>query len=133
MKRTVNFLILLSLLLTGCEKKPNTLVQTKGRKILLNNTPYLIKGICYHPVPKGEKKRSFSTLAQDLQLLQEAGINTIRVYKPVDDLAVLDQIHAAGIKLIMGFGYNQEGVFDFTCKCKCQHRRQISCCTSKLF
>jgi len=112
MKRTVSFLILLSLLLTGCEKKPNTLVQTKERKILLNNTPYLIKGICYHPVPKGETKRSFSTLAQDLQLLQEAGINTIRVYKPIDDLAVLDQIHAAGIKLIMGFGYNQEGVFD---------------------
>ena len=112
MKRIASFLILFSLLLTGCQKKPSTLVQTKGRKILLNNSPYLIKGICYHPVPKGETKRSFSTLAQDLQLMQEAGINTIRMYEPIDDRVVLDQIHAAGIKLIMGFGYNQEGVFD---------------------
>ena len=31
---------------------------------------------------------------------------------PIDDLAILDQIYAAGIKLIMGFGYNQEGQFD---------------------
>ncbi|MEN8812247.1 MAG: glycoside hydrolase family 2 TIM barrel-domain containing protein [Candidatus Arcticimaribacter sp.] len=112
MKSTVSFLILLSLLLTSCEEKSSTLVQTKGRKIFLNNSPYLIKGICYHPVPKGETKRSFSTLTQDLQLMQEAGINTIRVYEPIDDLAVLDQIHAAGIKLIMGFGYNQKGQFD---------------------
>jgi len=44
--------------------------------------------------------------------MQEAGINTIRVYAPIDKLEILDQINAAGIKLIMGFGYNQEGQFD---------------------
>lgn len=42
----------------------------------------------------------------------EAGVNTIRVYSPIDDEAVLDEIHAAGIKLIMGFGYNQGKHFD---------------------
>ena len=44
----------------------------------------------------------------------EAGINTIRVYEPVDDSAVLDQLNAAGIQLIVGFGYNQNGVYDIT-------------------
>ena len=112
MKRTYSFLILFLLLFSSCEKAAVTIVQTKGRQIIQNNTPYQIKGICYHPVPIGETKRSFNTLTQDLQLMVEAGINTIRVYEPIDDLNVLDQIHRAGIKIIMGFGYNQEGVFD---------------------
>lgn len=112
MKRTYSFLILFLLLFSSCEKAAVTTVQTKGRQIIQNNTPYQIKGICYHPVPIGETKRSFNTLTQDLQLMQEAGINTIRVYEPIDDVNVLDQIHRAGIKIIMGFGYNQEGVFD---------------------
>jgi len=88
------------------------LVRTEGSKLLLNNSPYLIKGICYHPVPKGKEKRSFETLEQDIALMLEAGINTIRVYEPVDDSAVLDQLNAAGIQLIVGFGYNQNGVYD---------------------
>ena len=88
------------------------LVRTEGSKLFLNDSPYLIKGICYHPVPKGKEKRSFETLEQDIALMLEAGINTIRVYEPVDDSAVLDQLNTAGIQLIVGFGYNQNGVYD---------------------
>ena len=88
------------------------LVRTEGSKLFLNDSPYLIKGICYHPVPKGKEKRSFENLEQDIALMLEAGINTIRVYEPVDDSAVLDQLYAAGIQLIVGFGYNQNGVYD---------------------
>jgi len=88
------------------------LVGTEGSKLFLNDSPYLIKGICYHPVPKGKEKRSFETLEQDIALMLEAGINTIRVYEPVDDSTVLDQLNAAGIQLIVGFGYNQNGVYD---------------------
>ncbi len=87
-------------------------VKISGRQIMVDNSPYLIKGICYHPVPKGSDKRDFSNLSQDLSLMKEAGINTIRVYEPIDDKDVLDEIHAAGIKIIMGFGYNQDGNFD---------------------
>ena len=112
MKTITSFLMVFTLLLSACQKEPITIVQTKGRKILLNNTPYQIKGICYHPVPKGKVRRDFSNLEQDLDLMQEAGINTIRVYEPIDNIAVLDQIYAAGIKLIVGFGYNQAGQFD---------------------
>lgn len=87
-------------------------VTTNGRTILVNGTVYTIKGVCYHPVPKGSDKRSFSNLIKDLRLMTEAGINTIRVYSPIYDIAVLDEIHAAGIKLIIGFGYNQGRDFD---------------------
>ena len=83
-----------------------------GNKVVLNDNPYLIKGICYHPVPKRRREKSFETLEQDIALMVEAGINTIRVYRPIDDIAVLNQLNAARIQLIVGFGYNQNGVFD---------------------
>ncbi|MDH5412891.1 MAG: hypothetical protein OEW87_02030 [Flavobacteriaceae bacterium] len=87
-------------------------IKISGRQIMVDGSPYLIKGICYNPVPKGSDKRNFSNLSQDLALMVEAGINTIRVYQPIDDNAVLDEIHAAGIKVIVGFGFDQGGKFD---------------------
>ena len=44
--------------------------------------------------------------------MKEARINTIRLYQPIDDKTVLDQINKAGMKVIIEFGYNQNGVFD---------------------
>lgn len=87
-------------------------VSTQGRQIWVNDTPYFIKGICYNPVPKGEEKRDFGSLEKDLDLMLEAGINTIRVYEPITETAVLDKISQAGIKVIIGFGYNQDGKYD---------------------
>ena len=101
-------------MLTSCEtKSQNTIVSVKGRHIYVNDVQYIIKGICYHPVPKGSaNKRSFETLTQDLALMKEAGINTIRVYEPIDDIKVLDEINEAGLKVVIGFGYNQGGKND---------------------
>lgn len=87
-------------------------VTTSRNRIKVDGDRYIIRGICYHPVPKGSTQRSFETLTQDLALMKEAAINTIRVYSPIDDKAVLDEIDAAGIMIIMGFGYNQEGHYD---------------------
>jgi len=87
-------------------------VKVSERHILLNGAPYLIKGVCYHPVPKGSETRDFGNLVEDLALMVDAGVNTIRVYSPIDNIAVLDEIQAAGLKLIIGFGYNQDGYFD---------------------
>lgn len=84
-------------------------VAISGRQILVNDSVYSIKGVCYHPVSRGSENRSFEFLSEDLALMLEAGINTIRVYQPIKDVHVLDQIHAAGIKVILGFGYNQGG------------------------
>ena len=44
--------------------------------------------------------------------MNEAGINTIRVYAPIDDIKVLDEIAQARIKVVIGFGYNQGGKND---------------------
>lgn len=96
----------------ACSHEMKTPITINGRNIELNGSPYLIKGVCYHPVPKGSKKRSFENLTEDLALMKEAGINTIRVYEPIVEMAVLDEIHDAGIKVIVGFGYNQGGSFD---------------------
>lgn len=87
-------------------------VSVSGRQILVNNSVYAIKGICYHPVAKGSSTVSYANLKEDISLMKEAGINTIRTYLPITEKAVLDQIHEAGLKVIIGFGYNQDGKFD---------------------
>ena len=111
MKRHLTFGMILICLILSCKSSSKfDVVKVSGRHIMLNDKIYLIKGICYNPVPKGSNDRSFQTLAQDLALMEEASINTIRLYQPIDDKNVLDQINKAGMKVIIGFGYNQNGV-----------------------
>ncbi|MGK0412155.1 MAG: hypothetical protein ACJA1B_000345 [Polaribacter sp.] len=106
-------ILLFALTFTACKSElKNDIVSVSGRKIMLNEKPYLIKGICYHPVPKGSDKVNFKNLTKDLALMTDAGINTIRVYAPIDDVKVLDEISDAGIKVVIGFGYNQGGKND---------------------
>ncbi len=106
-------IILLVLLSLNCTKQDTSSSTEKNtRQIIVDGTPYFIEGICYHPVPKGETKRDFGTLTEDLALMVEAGINTIRVYEPIQEEWVLDELDASGIKVIIGFGYNQGGVYD---------------------
>lgn len=109
----LSFIVILNCTLVSCQSKNNLdIVTISERNIRVNNAVYQIKGICYNPVPKGSDVRSFENLTQDLALMVEAGINTIRVYSPIDDIAILDQIAASNIKVIIGFGYNQNGYFD---------------------
>ena len=82
-----------STLKKGALIRNKDVVKISGRQILVNEAPYVIKGVCYHPVPKGSDQRSFDNLTEDLALMVEAGINTIRVYAPIDDKAVLDEIN----------------------------------------
>ncbi|MGB2252824.1 MAG: glycoside hydrolase family 2 TIM barrel-domain containing protein, partial [Flavobacteriaceae bacterium] len=102
-------------LLVGCNPATEK-VTIKGRQIRVNDAPYFIKGVCYNPVPKGSEKRDFTTLKTDLNLMVEAGINTLRVYSPIEEKSVLDQIEAAGIKVIISIGYNQQGYYDLNTK-----------------
>ena len=87
-------------------------VEIKDKKLIVDGKPFYMKGICYHPVKIGKTKRSFETLTEDLTLIKEAGVNTIRVYEPIDDVDVLDELHNAGIRVVVSFGYNQNGRFD---------------------
>jgi len=103
---------LLSLTYSFTAFEDSEVVSVKGRQLRINDTPYFIKGVCFNPVEKGHTERDFTNIDLDLALMNEAGINTIRVYKPIDEVSVLDKIAAAGIKVITSFGYNQEGHFD---------------------
>ncbi|MEX0330415.1 MAG: glycoside hydrolase family 2 TIM barrel-domain containing protein [Puniceicoccaceae bacterium] len=108
------FLSLPILIFSGCssslDDKPAS--ASGVQKLMIDGEPYTIKGVCYHPVPKGSRVRSFDRLDEDLILMQEAGINTIRVYEPITDRSVLDAIAAAGVRVIISIGYNQGGEFD---------------------
>lgn len=110
--RTFILLIPMLMLISCKSNMERYAVSTSERKILINNASYIIKGICYHPVPKGSDKRSFENLTEDLALMVEAGMNTIRVYEPITEKGVLDEINAAGMRVIIGFGYNQNGEND---------------------
>ena len=103
-----------SILFNSCtsEVKQAHEITISGRNLIVNNEPYLIKGVCYHPVPRDSDLRSFNYLSEDLALMKEAGINTIRVYSPIEEKEVLDEIQESGLKVIVGFGYNQGGYYD---------------------
>jgi len=112
MIKTIFVFMSLILAIFQTENLQTDTVCIKGRHILVNDSVYTIKGICYHPVPKGSNNRSFGNLSEDLALMLEAGINTIRVYAPITDVSVLDEINEAGLKVIIGFGYDQDGKYD---------------------
>ncbi|WP_372767375.1 glycoside hydrolase family 2 TIM barrel-domain containing protein [Lutibacter sp.] len=109
----IKIIVIIALCMVSCTTiVESQVVKLVDNQLFVNESPYFIKGICYHPVPKGSNQRSFYNLTNDLALMVEAGINTIRVYEPIDDVKVLDEINEAGIKVIIGFGYNQNGNFD---------------------
>jgi hypothetical protein len=106
-------LLFIAIMSLCCKSTSQFDVQINGKHIYLDTTKYTIKGICYHPVPLGsDSKRDFRNLTQDLALMVEVGINTIRVYEPIQEVEVLDEIYESGIKVIIGFGYNQGGKND---------------------
>jgi len=115
MRKILHFALLFAFIafIISCNSSNHQgVVKIFERQILLDGKPYFIRGICYHPVPKGSDKRSFNNLTEDLALMTEAGINTIRVYTPITESSILDEINEAGIKVIVGFGYNQDGHYD---------------------
>lgn len=112
-KKLIYIILVICFSFVSCgEDKTQDKISVHKRSILVNNQPYSIRGICYHPVSKGENSRSFYNLEADLKLMKEAHINTIRVYQPIHDKTVLDKIHQANMKIIIGFGYNQNGNYD---------------------
>jgi len=82
-------------------------------KLIVNNSPYVIKGMVYSPVPIGENHTydfwsdSRKPHMVDGKLMKDAGINTIRVYQPgkyVKDTkeTMRDLYNIFGIRVAMG-------------------------------
>jgi hypothetical protein len=107
--RIVCSLLLANLLLTVSLAQ----VTVSGRRIKVNGVDYRINGVCYNPVAIGSSGGfDFSKIDQDITLMKSANINTIRTYAPIVNTAVLDKFAANGIKVIIGFGYNNNGNYD---------------------
>ena len=131
-KLLIALLLLLLLFLLGAgatllfkfSGKPGTYVHknSKGDYVLLaNGRPFLIKGVCYSPIPVGEGYvhnwwgNAAKPWMSDGKLMQDAGINTVRFYEPGDKPEQVKQVISDlyenyGIRSIMGHGL---GFWDF--------------------
>jgi len=104
--------LLLGLGATSCSSPGDQQVWTKNSQLMKGDDSFFIQAVCYHPVPVGQEKRSFETLTQDLAIMREMGVNALRVYEPIASQEVLDEISEAGLSVIIGFGYDQGGIYD---------------------
>jgi hypothetical protein len=79
-------------------------ITVNGRQLQVDGLPIHLRGVCWNPVGVGQVHPSgldFSGFAeQDIALMQAAGINAVRTYEPLTDVAVLDQFAAAQIYVL---------------------------------
>ena len=71
------------------KSKPKVFIKTLKNghyQLIVENRPYIIKGVCYNPVPIG-KDHEFDWWSDpnkpwetDGKLMQEMGVNTVRLY-----------------------------------------------------
>lgn len=81
------------------QARPTVIIE--DGELLLNGVPFPIRGVNWNPAPKGKahpEGLDYAGFAPvDIPLMAAAGINAVRTYEPLDDVAVLDAMAAAGI------------------------------------
>ena len=80
-------------------------VYVEERKIFVDDQEYRINGICYAR-GEGNGENSGFSYADDIPLLVDANINTIRTYAAITNSAELNAFANAGIKVIMMLNEN---------------------------
>jgi hypothetical protein len=111
-------LIILSFFLTGMSAKINPRVYIKQFKnghyqLIVNKKPYLIKGVCYNPIPIGETYNydwwsdQYKPWLVDGKLMKAMGVNTVRFYQPGENpeavkTVIKDLYEQYGIHSVMG-------------------------------
>ncbi len=91
--------------------KESPRIAIKNRRIYVNNKLYYVKGVAYginYPKCPGGmrayKKIPFSVFEKDFEMMEEAGINTIRTYEPLT-IELLDLAHKHNIMVIENIVY----------------------------
>ncbi len=123
MKRITKIITLLPILaawlcLTGMAGVPAKKVYVKTLKnkdyqLIVNNKPYIIKGVCYHPISIGKPgdydfwSDPSEPWKKDGELMKKMGVNTVRFYHPGENMesvkkVVGDLYKLYGIRTIMG-------------------------------
>jgi len=89
---------------TSSQYEDLTEVAVEGRQLLVNGEPFQIQGVCWNPVAKGDTHPEgvdfTGFMEKDIPLMKAAGINTVRTYEPITDMAVLDYLYENGIYVI---------------------------------
>ncbi|MCM8792423.1 MAG: hypothetical protein NC826_04735, partial [Candidatus Omnitrophica bacterium] len=110
--------ILVIFLLIGMASKPTPKVYVQKLKnghyrLMVDGKPYVIKGVCYNPIPIGQdydydwwSDPNMPWLV-DGKLMQEMGINTVRFYQPGGNPEAVKRVIADlyknfGIRTIIG-------------------------------
>jgi len=104
--------------LFGCSKKQLPKVHIQKLKnsryqLIVDGRPYIVKGVCYNPVPIGKNHEydwwndPAKPWITDGKLMQEMGINTIRIYEPAKNpeavkKVIRDLYQLYGIRTILG-------------------------------
>jgi len=120
--RRLSAVILLIFLVSGCarkaaEEEKDTVsirqLENGHYQLLVNKKPYIVQGVCYAPVPIG-KSHLFNFMCDpnkpwivDGKLMQEMGVNTIRVYQAGDEFGyckgMITELYTQyGIRTILG-------------------------------
>jgi hypothetical protein len=82
-------------------------------QLMVGNMPYIVKGVCYNPIPVGKNHEYdwWSDPAKpwlvDGKLMKEMGVNTIRLYQTHDNpqevrMVIRDLYQRFGIRTILG-------------------------------
>jgi len=79
-------------------------MRVEGRRMLLDGETFVIRGVCWNPVPKGGHQNDaldFDGFVDlDAPLMAAAGINAVRTYTPIVEQRVLDVLYAHGIYVL---------------------------------
>lgn len=92
-------------------------------QLLVGGKPYVVKGVCYNPVPIGQGTEydwwsdQYKPWLTDGKLMQEMGVNTVRIYQPgpnveADKQVIRDLYEKFGIRVTMG---NWLGFWEYPC------------------
>lgn len=87
-------------------------IQLRNRELLVDGKPFVIKAVCYNPVTKGKNVHNGLILAaptaadlalieKDFQMMQAAGVNTIRTYVPITNERILNLLVKYHLKTIV--------------------------------
>lgn len=110
--------LFLGLCILGMSSRPKPKVyiqklKTSQYRLMVENRPYVVKGACYSPIPIGQNHEydwwsdPNKPWIADGKLMQEMGINTIRVYQPGENPESVKQVirdlyGLYGIRTILG-------------------------------
>lgn len=87
-------------------------VQVLRNRILVKGKPFIIRGVCYQPIPVGYDVTEYKIYSKpdiynrDIPILRSMGANTIRTYAKITSKEFLDACYNKGrnpIYVIMGF------------------------------